>query len=176
MNAKQELQEALSTYMDALVDLKMIKDNYPQTIAVMDNIATIYAKLHEFEKARNMYQESLKLKRLRLKNIESESETKMTHYSIAVSLKYIGIIFYHEEKWSDALEYFKDAINEKAKATPTEDIEIAEISFNIGNIYSLLNNFEQASLAYNKSLHIKRFYLGECEEVTDIEKKIKTVR
>ena len=159
-------------YNDALNDFMTISDNYPQTVAIMDNIASIHTKLYDFKEAKAVYEESLKLKKIHLRNVNNESDIRLTHNNIAASLKYIGIIYYHEKKWVEALKCFEEALDEKVLASLGEDIESAEISFNMGKLYSLLKNVEKAANSYRRSLRIKRLYLGDCKEVRDIEETL----
>jgi len=122
-----EYQKALKNFKKAY----LLNQNDTETVK---HLAELYYKFGDMDS-------SLKYYKYLLNTTKSKAEILLT----------IGEIYYRKGMFSDAMEYYKNALN--ISLTPDQ----AKIVYiNLGNLYSSLNDYENAIQAYKKALEFDK--------------------
>lgn len=111
----------------------------------LNNIASIYFNLHDFEKALVYYEEALAI---RLSKLDHD------HIDIAMLYNNIASVFEAQEKYFDALVDYKMALRIYSKNCGNKHPRVAMVIVNLGNVYQMQGRYELSLQLYEKALQI----------------------
>ncbi len=171
-----ELETALQT-LQQLLDIYTQKGYRFKIGSTLYNIATIYQKLHQYQKALDHYQQALEI-RQQLGDTEQIATTlhsigtvysQLSEYSRALeslnqalkmrreiddttaisrTLNEIGVIYDRQGKYGKAIEFYEEALEMRKK----DKVNLIAILSNLGLINSRLGRYQQAIDFYQKVL------------------------
>lgn len=111
----------------------------------LNNIASIYFHLHDFEKALVYYEEALAI---RLSKLDHD------HIDIAGLHNNIASVLEAQEKYFDALVDYKKALRIYLKNCGNKHPRVAMVIVNLGNVYQMQGRYELSLQLYEKALQI----------------------
>lgn len=111
----------------------------------LNNIASIYFHLHDFEKALVYYEEALAI---RLTKLDHD------HIDIAGLHNNIASVLEAQEKYFDALVDYKKALRIYLKNCGNKHPRVAMVIVNLGNVYQMQGRYELSLQLYEKALQI----------------------
>ncbi|MFC1742831.1 tetratricopeptide repeat protein [Candidatus Riflebacteria bacterium] len=123
----------------------------PDDIQIMNNLANSYYRVGKVENAIEIWKKSMKF----------EENTDVANN--------LGIVFFNQEKYTEAKTYYKKAIS--------IDEKNSEAYFNLASLYGIMRNYTEAVKNFKmfKSLSKDKELLGEADKrITFCEKQIKS--
>jgi tetratricopeptide (TPR) repeat protein len=136
-----------------------VKLNEYDNTKLMEMMANIYHSCgvaydiqEEYDKALEMYTESLQLK----KEVYGDDNSSLTD-----TMSNMGRAFYNQEKYDKALEMYAELRQVLEAIYGYEDSSIADTINNMGNVYDSQGEYDKALEMYEESLRIKRAICGD---------------
>jgi len=138
-------QEGINYYYDAL---KLFKENnfQEELCIVYHNLGNVYSVLNDYQSALQYYNKSLEL---------SRESRPANNISTSYTYQGLGQLSLNQKKYTDALEYFNNAIQEVCFIEP--------------NSIGLSNNFIQNYVISKVELLESLYYKGYCEYLIYLE-------
>jgi len=134
--------EALRIHEKANDTILLISDQF--------NIALIYDKLGENQKAQDYYMLALKNYNL----IYSDSPERVRKFPIGRIYNNLGITYHNFKQYDKALEYYNKAI--KVSEETKNDVALSFVYNNIGLVYQETRDYKIALTFFEKALSIKK--------------------
>lgn len=118
-------------------------------IASYFNIALVYDKLNENQKAQDYYLKALNI----VQSMMAEKNKRVLTYPIGRIYNNIGITYHNFKQYDKALEYYHKAIQISEETNNTE--ALSYVYNNIGLVYKELGDYDIALTFFEKALSIK---------------------
>src|SRR3990172_989335 len=157
---KNEFEDALKSYKEALEIYRKLAQSNPQTYlpyvaTTLNNLGILQKDKNEFEDALKSFKEALEIRR---KLAQSNPQIYLPH--VAMTLNNLGILQKDKNEFKDALKSFKEALEIRrklAQSNPQTYLPYVAVTLNnLGNLQKNKNEFEDALNSYNEALKIYR--------------------
>lgn len=144
---QEDFQRAVELYHLSLNSfLRIIPANALELSTLYINIATMYFRLNNYEKAHEYYQKALEI------HIHSNTPDL---YCVSNCTNSIGIIYLKQGKYPEAIKSFERTLKILQQIPDSHESEIALTYDNIGDAYLSQAKYEDALNSYSKSLEIQ---------------------
>ena len=153
---------ALQLYKEALTIFQNAFGNDHLTSAMCyTNLGLVYTVQQNYSDALKYHEKAYQIRHNHLPN---------DHFRFGTSYNNIGEVHLHSGDFTLAWEYFEWALQVYRKSLPLQHVDIAKTLSNMGSIYEQQGKSQQASLSYNKAIHIcQRVPLAENLDLIKIQ-------
>ncbi len=143
LDVEGALPEARDFYEDAIaIAEKNQLDDNERTGIVFNNLAMVYRQMDDDDNAAKNYQLAL----------ESFSTQKgLRSIEVADVLHNLGVLSYFGDRYTEAIEYFRQALSIRTDQLPDNHEDICQCYANLAALYKRIGNDEEAKLYYDHS-------------------------
>ena len=138
--------------VEVQVGKAVLRKEYPSTAVSYDNLALVYKAQGEYEKAKLLYEKSL---RIREKILGEE------HLDTATSYNNLAGVYETQGEYEKAKLLYEKSLRIREKVLGEEHPSTATSYNNLAGMYEEHGEYEKAELLYEKSLRIRERVLGE---------------
>jgi tetratricopeptide (TPR) repeat protein len=147
-------QEAESLFTQALkLRQKVMGENHPAVADSLNNLGNLYRVCGKFEQAEIHLKRSLK--------IIQENHLKIDTVEIANCIGNLGLVFYEQGKYNQAVQFMNTAHINREKILGSEHPHVANSLNDIGMLFGTLGQYKKAGSCHLHALSIRKKYLGE---------------
>ncbi len=142
-------------YFDLILSicLRTIGPNHNNTASAYWNVAGVYDRMEEYDKAIENYKLALEIQKVN----EDSEDTAATYNAL-------GQVYYHKKDYENALECHEASLKIKRSIYKEDDINIANSCNNLGFVYIGMRKLDMAITYMSEALAIYKKTLGEEHE------------
>lgn len=157
---RNEFQEAIRCYVDALKIEKKKKSNKANIATTLNSLAMIYGMSSHYDQAIKCYEEALELE----KELYGSNNMRC-----AECLNNLGIIHGIKGEFAEAMKRYSATLRIKRSQLGDTHPEVADSLFSMGIVHTKMGDFASAVDCYQSALSIRKEILGaDHEEVARV--------
>jgi len=124
---------------------------HPNVVVLLNNLATLYRNMGEYEKALPFYLRVLEIK---------EKGPGLKHPSATVILSNLAELYREMGEYEKALQFFQMALYNNKRALGPQHPDVATSLNSLATVYHNMGEYEKALQLYQRALKIKEKVLG----------------
>jgi len=117
----------------------------------LNNLATIYESMGDYEKALPLYQRALEI---------SENVLGPQHPNVAAALDNLAVLHYHKRDYEKALLFYQRALEISENVLGPQHPDVAINLNNLAGLYESMGDYEKSLQLYQRVLDIRENVLG----------------